>query len=363
LPDQPSFSELYWMLSDAGDGYRELVRRALEGEPRSAFQRSYWGPGGEFEALRRENRRALVEQLEAPLNKIRRLVSTAEIQMLLEHPRLVSIAELIDRGEVLIVNGAKDAIGDDNAQLVFLLVLQLVHRALQGRQRLPAGRRRPVAVHVDEAHNVMSRSLATMAAEGRSAGLQLGVAYQYSAQIQDELVKSGVRSLYQSVVAFRLRELEDARALSGLAMEIYQDVIQAHEELQERLRFSADDLVRLPEFHALCMLVADGAPRPAFIAETLPMERLADPARACHHRAAQLERGCAPLAAPPDLRPPTEDELDEFDELGRPADSDGNGHAGRPGVDERAVPALAAETVGRDELERERARREGGDDL
>ena len=46
---------------------------------------------------------------------------------------------------------------------------------------------------IDEAHNVLTPSVAKMLAEGRSAGLEAVFAWQYSAQIRDEVIRSGVR--------------------------------------------------------------------------------------------------------------------------------------------------------------------------
>ena len=86
-----------------------------------------------------------------------------------------------------------------------------------------------------------------MLAEGRSAGLEAVFAWQYSAQIRDEVIRSGVRSLLQSISIFRMREMEDARSLAGLAMEVYSDRISVDQEEQERLRFSPDDVVKLPD--------------------------------------------------------------------------------------------------------------------
>jgi TraM recognition site of TraD and TraG len=197
---------------------------------------------------------------------------------------------------VIVINGAKAVAGEDNTRLLFQLLLRLVHRAIQAQQTLPEPRRRRVSLYVDEAHNVLTPSVATMLAEGRSAGLEACFAWQYAAQIRDELVRSGVRSLLQSISIFRMRELEDARALAGLAMDVYSDRISVDQQEQERLRFSADDIIHLPVHTAINIWVARGTPRPAFVARTQPMQDLYDPALAEHHLAAQRERGGRYLA-------------------------------------------------------------------
>ena len=39
------------------------------------------------------------------------------------------------------------------------------------------------------------------------------------------MIRSGLRSLLQSISIFRMREMDDARSLAGLAMEVYSDHI------------------------------------------------------------------------------------------------------------------------------------------
>ena len=74
-------------------------------------------------------------------------------------------------------------------------------------------------------------------------------------------------------------------------MEVYSDHISIDQDEQQRLRFSPDDITRLPIHHALNLWVAHGGPRAGFLAHTLPMEQLHDPDLARRHAHAQRERG------------------------------------------------------------------------
>ena len=231
---------------------------------------------------RRSTRRATSSSGSSPRARSTRCCAT---------PSRSTSKAILERGEVLIVAGAKAAVGEDNTILVTQLLLQLLHRALQAQQELPERERRRVSLLIDEAHNVLTPSVAKMLAEGRSAGLEAVFAWQYSAQIRDEVIRSGVRSLLQSISIFRMREMEDARSLAGLAMEVYSDRISIDQDEQERLRFSPDDIVKLPIHRAINLWVADGVPRAGFLGHTLPMEALHDASVAEHHREAQRERG------------------------------------------------------------------------
>ena len=134
-----------------------------------------------------------------------------------------------------------------------------------------------------------------------------------------------MRSLLQSISIFRMRELEDARSLAGLAMDIYSDRISIDQAEQERLRFSADDITHLPVHTAINLWVAGGIPRAGFVAGTLPMPDLFDPALAEHHLAAQRQRGgrhLTHLPAPLGDKAHSHDGSSNTDAAGLPDDRD-----------------------------------------
>jgi hypothetical protein len=285
---KPTLWHVYRMLDFGESEYRRSVVRRLRDIPGADFGRRYWRR--EFPALI-SDRGFAAQALNPSRNKLERLISTREIDTLLRHPVTLDLDGILERGEVLIVSGAKAAVGEDNTIVVMQLLLQLLHRALQAQQARPESERRRVSLLVDEAHNILTPSVAKMLAEGRSAGVEPVFAWQYSAQIRDDVIRSGVRSLLQSISIFRMREMEDARSLAALAMEIFADRIGIEQDEQERLRFSADDITKLPTHHAINLWIADGVPRAGFVAQTLPMEPLHDEKAAEQHLNAQRERG------------------------------------------------------------------------
>jgi hypothetical protein len=295
---QPTLWHVYRMLDFGDSPYRRAVVRRLDRIPGADFARRYWRR--DFPALIADRGYA-AQALNPSRNKLERLISTREIDTVLRHPVTLDLEGILERGEVLIVSGAKATVGEDNTILVTQLLLQLLHRAVQAQQGLPERQRRRVSLLIDEAHNVLTPSVAKMLAEGRSAGLEAVFAWQYSAQIPDEVIRSGVRSLLQSISIFRMREMEDARSLAGLAMEVYSDHIGVDQDEQERLRFAPDDIVKLPIHRAINLWVADGVPRAGFLARTLPMEGLRDDDLAERHLCAQRDRGAhepGPLGDP-----------------------------------------------------------------
>jgi hypothetical protein len=325
----PTLWHVYRMLGLGNSKYRAKVVNALRDRGDAQFAKGYWQR--EFPALLADRGYA-AQALNPPRNKIERLISTREIDTLLRHPVAIDLEGILRRGEILIVAGAKATVGEDNTILVTHVLLQLLSRAVQAQQDLAEHERRRISLLIDEAHNVLTPSVARMLAEGRSAGLEAVFAWQYSAQIRDDVIRSGVRSLLQSMSIFRMREIEDARSLAGLAMEVYSDRISIEQDEQERLRFSPDDILRLPVHQAINVWVAGGTPRAGFVAHTLPMEPLYDAAIEHHHRAAQHDRGAHHPDKLPDLLAYDDDKPTQRKDT-LPASPPGGGAAGDSATD------------------------------
>ena len=211
---------------------------------------------------------------------------------------------ILERGEVLIVAGAKATVGEDNTDPRHPAAPAAPPPRASRRSRScprPSGGR--VSLLIDEAHNVLTPSVAKMLAEGRSAGLEAVFAWQYSAQIRDEVIRSGVRSLLQSISIFRMREMEDARSLAGLAMEVYSDRISSSRTNRSGCASRPTTSSSSRSTSAINLWVADGVPRAGFVAHTLPMEALhdADARRAPPRRAATSAARTTPTQLPDPL--------------------------------------------------------------
>lgn len=273
--------------------YRAHVVTALRAREELQDVHLFWH--NEFPDLVGE-RRFNAEGLDPPRNKLARLI--AGLDVALRHPFALDIDGIVERREVLIVNGAKGIVGEDNARLMGQLILQLVHRALQRRQHeLAESARHPVSLCIDEAHNFLTPTFATALAEGRAPGLQATAVWQYNGQIADPAIRAGLMSLLHSVCIFRMREVEEARAMAALAMETFSDRIDVEREVQQRLRFSVDDVLRLPQHRCLCLWSAGGVPQPAFVGSTQPTKALSEQHgdNTQLHLQRQRERGAHPL--------------------------------------------------------------------
>jgi hypothetical protein len=272
VEERPTLWHMLELLSPRRDEYRERVTERLAARPEQAALLRYWGTS--FPELWQDATRGqLGMALDAPRNKLERLITTVEVDKALRHPFPIDLRRVIRERQVLIVNGSLGEVGQDNAVTVMQLVLQLLHQALKQQQRLPSEDRPRVCLRVDEAHLVLTPSFAELLALHRAAGLEVVAAWQYNAQLQDPVIRSGLRSLLRSVSMFSMGEVRDARDQAEVAMEVYTDSIKSEREDLERLRISPDDVVRLPVHTAVNSWVAHGARRSAFLGQTFPMDR------------------------------------------------------------------------------------------
>jgi hypothetical protein len=287
---EPTLWHMYELLSPRRTQYRKEVVRRLIPQPGMDAVSRYWGQT--FPERWMDSRTHMSGQLAAPLNKINRLLTTPSVDVALRHPFALDLGRVIRAREVLVVNGALGEVGEQNAVVVLQLLLQLIHQAMKQQQRLPAEKRVRVCLKVDEAHLVLTPSFATMLALHRAAGpLEVTAAWQYSEQVEDRAIRSGLKSLLRSRSMFSMGEVSDAREQAEVAMEVYSDLIRSDRDDRERMRFGPDDIVRLPTFVAINSWVAQGARQTAFVGHTFPMKSEDNGRRAERHQARQREAG------------------------------------------------------------------------
>ena len=211
------------------------------------------------------------------------------LDKVLRHPRQLDLDAVVRNREVLIVDGKMGTFGADNCRVMMQFVLSMLYGTLQRQQHLPEAERVRVAVKVDEAHLIINESFANALATLRSGGLEVVAAWQYGEQIQDPKIRAGMMSLLRQRCMFSMGETQDARLMSELTMSVYSRHDPLGSESRARMRIAPDMIINLPNHHAVCSWIADGARVPGFIAQTVPLDE--DPAVLEHHRAAQRARG------------------------------------------------------------------------
>ncbi|MFC8829009.1 type IV secretory system conjugative DNA transfer family protein [Streptomyces sp. NPDC057137] len=158
------------------------------------------------------------QQVVAPvLNKTRAFLTRTPIRRLLgqAHPRF-DLDELFQRPRIVLVNLNTGVIGTETAQLVGALLVTQLYQAMQRRALMPATKRQPAMVVIDEVQNYLRLpvDLGDMFAQARGLGVGLTVAHQHLAQLTAKM-RAGFTANARNRVAFR-PSTEDAAPLAAV---------------------------------------------------------------------------------------------------------------------------------------------------
>jgi type IV secretory pathway TraG/TraD family ATPase VirD4 len=192
----------------------------------------------------------------APIqNKVGAFLSDPLLNRLLTAPEQdLHIRQIMDQGEVLLVNLAKGQIGQDSASLLGGLLVTTIGLAALTRAEVPPSERRDFFVYVDEFQTFTTLALANMFAELRKYRVGFTVAHQYLHQL-DPNVRHAILGNAGSIISFRV----GADDTPYLVREFHQ-------------RFDEMDLLQLPNYHVYLKLMIDGMPSKPFSAVTLRPE-------------------------------------------------------------------------------------------
>ncbi len=192
-------------------------------------------------------------------NKVGQFLSSKLVRNIFGQPRTkLNLRNAMDEGKILLVNLSKGKIGEDNANMIWSLLVTKFQIDAMSRANIAAHLRRPFYLYIDEFQNFASESFATILSEARKYKLALIVANQYTAQL-DEKTKDAIFGNVGTTVAFTLGK-DDADIITG----------------QFKGMASVNDLISLPKYTTYTRLMIDGISSDPFSMKTLPPIKLGE---------------------------------------------------------------------------------------
>lgn len=169
------------------------------------------------------------------------------------------IRKIMDEKKILLVNLSKGRIGEQNAKLLGGMLITKIYLAAMSRAEVGSMSLNNLPnffFFVDEFQNFATESFADILSEARKYKLNLTIAHQYVAQMQEE-VKDSVIGNVGTMITFRVGP-EDAELF----------------EKQFSPVFTAEDIVNLGRFQIYLSLMIDGIGSKPFSAQTMaPIEK------------------------------------------------------------------------------------------
>jgi len=154
--------------------------------------------------------------------------------------------KVMDEGKILLVNLSKGALGEEDSKFLGLILVPKILAAAMSRVNLPAEKRRDFFLYVDEFQNFATQDFAVILSEARKYRLNLTVANQFVAQIEED-VKNAVFGNVGTLVSFRVG-VPDANFLQHEFAPI----------------FSESDLTNVERFHVYIKTIVANEPVPPF---------------------------------------------------------------------------------------------------
>jgi hypothetical protein len=266
---------------------RARVADRLAGLPEFAEVASFLAE--ELPVQLRDARSSTTAKLDAPANKLARVLNSTSVKRVLLNESLrIDFDRLIEEREILVVRGALGEVGAGNVSVLMQLLLGMLDAALgRAQDRRGPGRRTAVALKVDEAPLVINESFAQTMALKRSAGLETVACWQSDAQWPVEL-RDQLDALFAHRVLFATASAIDARAAAGLLMAEFADQLRVGDQRIATLA-APDVRLHLPRHTAVVSWTTPtGRDRP-FIGTTIPLR--VDPDRIELLAGLQRERG------------------------------------------------------------------------
>ncbi|HUX22404.1 MAG TPA: TraM recognition domain-containing protein, partial [Spirochaetia bacterium] len=243
LLDQPqaTLADILRMMDEPG------FRRIAASRVRNAQVRNFWLR--EYESYPARFRAEAIAPIQ---NKVGAFLADPVLNAILTQPKSAfDLRRIMDEGRILLVNLAKGKIGEDSAALLGALLVSRIGLTGLSRAEMPERERCDFYLYLDEFQSFTTLSLANMMSELRKYRVNLILAHQYLSQL-DIQVRDAILGNAGTIVSFRLG-LADAEILSK---EFWPE-------------FSAEDLIRLPNYSVYMKLMVGGAVTMPFSAETL----------------------------------------------------------------------------------------------
>ncbi len=174
--------------------------------------------------------------------------------VVLQEKSVFNFRDIMDNKKILLVNLSKGRLGDINANLIGLLIVNKIQMAALSRVDMYGKKMEDFYLYIDEFQNVTTDSIESILSEARKYRLSLTVAHQYIAQLEEK-IKNAVFGNVGSMAVFRVGG-EDAEFLESKFKPV----------------FTTADIMKIENYNAYMSMLVKGQPTKPFNMMTFPPE-------------------------------------------------------------------------------------------
>lgn len=182
------------------------------------------------------------EMLGYIISKVGRFVENSMMRNIIGQEKSgFNLRDIMDNQKILLVNLSKGKTGEVNSSLLGMIIVSKIQMAAMSRTDMPQDERKDFYLYIDEFHNFTTDSVATILSEARKYRLNLSIAHQFIAQLQEN-IRDAVFGNAGTMISFRIGA-EDAEFVSKQYAPV----------------FSAQDLINIDNYNAYTKLMLKGA--------------------------------------------------------------------------------------------------------
>ena len=181
------------------------------------------------------------------LSKLGRFIENEMVRNIIGQSRSAfDFQDIMNSGKILVGNLSKGGLGEQNSNLLGMLLVSKLQMAAFKRNDIPEEQRRDFYLYLDEFQNFTTDSISTILSEARKYRLCLILAHQYIGQLSDG-IRNAVFGNVGTVVSFRISS-DDAEVIAQRLQPYY----------------TAEDLVLVDNLKAVITLMINGKTSKAF---------------------------------------------------------------------------------------------------
>ena len=187
-------------------------------------------------------------------NKIWQFLSSSVVRNIFWQPKSkLNLREAMDSGKIILINLSKWKIWEDNASMIWSLLVTKFQIDAMSRADIKPEERVPFYLYIDEFQNFATDSFATILSEARKYKLSLIMANQYTSQLL-ETIRDAIFWNIWSIFSFTIW-YDDAKVISSQFKEMV----------------TPNDLISLPRFTAYTRMMINGVTSDPFSMKTMPL--------------------------------------------------------------------------------------------
>ena len=147
----------------------------LTGTPKHFFETEF--SSREFEQTKKQ-----------VLRRLWGILENQTFERMFSHPRSkLDLFKEMNAGKVILINTAKDLLKEQGTEIFGRFFIAMIAQAAQERATLPAHKRIPTFVYIDEAQDYFDRNIGLILAQARKYNVGMTLAHQYLGQLEPKL--------------------------------------------------------------------------------------------------------------------------------------------------------------------------------